>query len=45
MGGVLVGAILVEMHDRLRVPNAVATLLCVALGAAAVVGAVVVAPG
>ena len=43
VGGALTALLLVELRDRIRVPEYVPTLLCVAIGTAAVVGSIAVA--
>ena len=43
VGGALTALLLVELRDRIRVPEYVPTLLCVAIGMAAVVGSIAVA--
>jgi membrane associated rhomboid family serine protease len=43
VGGGLTALLLVELRDRIRVPEYVPTLLCVAIGTAAVVGSIAVA--
>ena len=43
VGGALTALLLVELRDRVRVPEYVPTLLCVAIGTAAVVGSIAVA--
>jgi membrane associated rhomboid family serine protease len=43
VGGGLAALVLVELPQRLRLPDAAATILCAALGAIAVVGSIVVA--
>jgi membrane associated rhomboid family serine protease len=43
VGGALTALLLVELRDRIRVPEYVATVLCVAIGTAAVVGSIAVA--
>jgi membrane associated rhomboid family serine protease len=43
VGGALTALLLVELRDRVRVPELVPTLLCVAIGTAAVVGSIAVA--
>ena len=42
VGGALTALILVELGERVRLPGAVATLLCVVIGAGAVIGSIVV---
>jgi membrane associated rhomboid family serine protease len=43
VGGALTALLLVELRDRIRVPEYVPTLLCVAIGTAAVAGSIAVA--
>ena len=43
VGGGVAALVLVELPERLRLPDAAATMLCAALGALAVVGSIVVA--
>jgi membrane associated rhomboid family serine protease len=43
VGGALTAFLLVDLRDRIRVPEYVPTLLCVAIGTAAVVGSIAVA--
>jgi membrane associated rhomboid family serine protease len=45
VGGGLAALVLVELGERLRLPDAAATLVCAALGALAVAGSIVVASG
>ena len=45
VGGALTALILLELGERVRLPGAVATLLCVVLGAGAVIGSIVVSAG
>jgi membrane associated rhomboid family serine protease len=43
VGGALTALLLVELRDRIRVPEFVPTLLCAAIGTAAVIGSIAVA--
>jgi membrane associated rhomboid family serine protease len=45
VGGAITAFVLVDLAERIRMPEAVPTLLCVTLGVAAVAGSVVVAGG
>jgi len=42
IGGTVTAFLLVELRDRVRLPDIVPALVCVAIGAAAVVGSIVV---
>jgi membrane associated rhomboid family serine protease len=45
VGGGIAALVLVELGERLRLPDAAATIVCAALGALAVAGSIVVASG
>jgi membrane associated rhomboid family serine protease len=45
VGGGVAALLLVELGERLRLPDAAATIACAALGALAVAGSIVVASG
>ena len=42
IGGVVAAFLLLELRERLRLPDIVTSLVCVAIGAAAVVGSIVI---